>query len=348
MAIKVNGTDIILNDRSLAVPNGYVGFGSISAEALLDVTGMEVGDTIYVSDQEVLATWNGTEWVGIKNTTSAVVTGGDVATPGNGYQYNVFTSPGTLTVTSEGVLDYLVIAGGGSGGGHYGGGGGAGGVVAGEEVEFSATTYNVEIGQGGFKVSGFPGKQGTPGGDSRLGNLTAIGGGGGAGRGSGHGIPGGSGGGATQDFSTFGDGTTGQGNPGGPQNQPGNGGSGGGGAGGIGASGGSPRAGGAGGTYPIFAAPLVGPAVPSPERPGWISTVGPTGNYAGGGGGGDQDNPGGVGGAGGGGAGGGPSGGRGSDGRRFTGSGGGGAAQSSNGSESGSGGNGIVIIRTEL
>ena len=46
-------------------------------------------------------------------------------TPGNGYRYHVFTSPGDFTVNSgEGEVEYMVLAGGGSAGnGHYGGGG---------------------------------------------------------------------------------------------------------------------------------------------------------------------------------------------------------------------------------
>ena len=47
----------------------------------------------------------------------------NVFSPGNGYKYHVFTSPGTFTVTKEGYVDLMVVGGGG--------GGGAGGAYSG-------------------------------------------------------------------------------------------------------------------------------------------------------------------------------------------------------------------------
>ena len=44
--------------------------------------------------------------------------------------------------------------------------------------------------------------------------------------------------------------------------------------------------GGPGQAFPIFPAPVISPAIPSPIRPAWTTAVGPTGTYAGGGGGG--------------------------------------------------------------
>ena len=50
-------------------------------------------------------------------------------TPGNGYRYHVFTSPGTFEVSSgQANVEYLVVGGGGQAGGYYGGGAGGGGV----------------------------------------------------------------------------------------------------------------------------------------------------------------------------------------------------------------------------
>jgi hypothetical protein len=43
-------------------------------------------------------------------------TGGTVTTYG-GYRVHTFTTSGTLTVTTPGPIDYLIVAGGGGGGG---------------------------------------------------------------------------------------------------------------------------------------------------------------------------------------------------------------------------------------
>ena len=54
-------------------------------------------------------------------------TGGDIAdgiTPGNGYKYHTFGSPGNFVVTQGGVVDFLVVGGGGAGVGYGGGGAG--------------------------------------------------------------------------------------------------------------------------------------------------------------------------------------------------------------------------------
>lgn len=85
-------------------------------------------------------------------------------TPGNGYRYHVFTSPGTFVVSSgEGNVEYLVVGGGGAGGGYYGGAGGGGGVRSNDpaggpggpspsrEPDYAITegTYPIVVGDGG-------------------------------------------------------------------------------------------------------------------------------------------------------------------------------------------------------
>tara|TARA_R100001443_G_scaffold48985_2_gene61377 strand:- start:5521 stop:6549 length:1029 start_codon:yes stop_codon:yes gene_type:complete len=81
-----------------------------------------------------------------------IASGGSEYTPGNGFKYHKFTSPGSLVVTRTGVCDLLVVAGGGGGGSYYGAGGGAGGVAFGDDVTFVSTgTYGVEVGGGGSK-----------------------------------------------------------------------------------------------------------------------------------------------------------------------------------------------------
>lgn len=112
------------------------------------------------------------------------LTGGDFTGTQGGYEYHIFTTVGSadLTVSGQGLCDYLVIAGGGAGGtaSFGGGGGGAGGLVMGSKV-FSTGSYAVTVGAGG--VSGASSNtDGGFGSDSAIaGIVTAKGGGGGAG-----------------------------------------------------------------------------------------------------------------------------------------------------------------------
>lgn len=115
-------------------------------------------------------------------------TGGSISTPGDGYKYHVFTSPGSFVVSSAGspgAIEYLAIGGGG-GGGNGGdstaGGGGAGGLVYNSSFTVTATTYPFTIGgSGGAAGAGSP---------STSFGITALGGGAGSSRVA----PGGSGG----------------------------------------------------------------------------------------------------------------------------------------------------------
>lgn len=114
----------------------------------------------------------------------ASVSGGTVTTVG-GYNYYTFTSSSSLTVSTAGKLDYLVVAGGGGGGGHAGGGGGGAGGVRYGQMQVTAGTLTVTVGNGG---TGGPNVSsaasvGSPGQDSVLGSITASGGGGGTGAG---------------------------------------------------------------------------------------------------------------------------------------------------------------------
>ena len=251
-------------------------------------------------------------------------TGGNVTaagiTPGNGYRYHVFTSPGTFTASGPSKnIEYLVVAGGGTAGSN-GGGGGAGGLrtnvsgnpKAGSALPISAGSYTITVGAGSPAASlpgpGTPGPGGN-GGYSALGDGSGIeirsDGGGCGGNPGGAGIAGGSGGGGGG-FPSFaptaaGAGNTparspSQGNAGGtgcpncPFPSPGSGytGAGGGGSGATGGNASSTVAGPGGAGHPIseFAAPLIQPEIPGPAWPGFSSAVGPTGLYAGGGGGG--------------------------------------------------------------
>lgn len=165
----------------------------------------EVGMIIYNSEEEAVQVYNGTEWLNI-GSTSFSATGGTILSPGNGYTYHVFTSPGDFVTTGDGVFDILVVGGGGGGGAYYGGGGGAGGVAKATNMPLPSGSYPVSIGPGG-PISGtgpVKGNNGTPttfGTSGQTGYILARGGG----AGGGHytttpaalGNPGGSGGGSS-------------------------------------------------------------------------------------------------------------------------------------------------------
>jgi|GEM_PF-909640 len=134
---------------------------------------------------------------------------------GTTYKVHTFTSNGTFNVTTEGTIEYLVVAGGGGGGaGYQGGGGGAGGFVSGS-TSFINGSYDINIGNGGVGSGGSPA---TNGGNSSIGTIiTANGGGRGASENpTAAANPGGSGGGGTHAGGlTGGSGSTGQGFAGG-------------------------------------------------------------------------------------------------------------------------------------
>ena len=310
----------------------------------------------------------------------------DVSGPGSnhveitdsGRQYNVFVGPGTLTVNSPGEAYYLVVAGGASGSGN-GGGGGAGGVrcndpaapllyAKGVPFTLPSSPQTITVGSGG--AGGPYPFAGNNGGNSSIGSLVVANGGGRGGSegtsspfGTNGGHAGGCGGGggypdgmgALADLAPsspdpnvnvvrF------QGFPGHASEVPGHygGGGGSGDSGGHqdGSNAGPPGIGGDAAAFPGFPAPVLGPAIPAPERADWNTAVGPQGYFAGGGGGGDQNggpaHPGGRGGGGNGGT----SPGNGTPARHYTGGGGGGSA--GGGGVSGDGAVGIVIIVTEV
>jgi hypothetical protein len=184
-----------------------------------------------------------------------------------GYKVYKFTGgSGTVQFNLSGasIAEYLVVAGGGGGGtinataGGYAGSGGAGGLLVGSIALPIGASIPVTVGAGGASRGGTNGslggqQVGSNGGNSVLGTVTAIGGGGGgigsypgvAGGSQQDGVSGGSGGGAGPG-GTPGSGTTGQGTAGGGG---GFGGGYGGYGGGAGGSGGYPFNGGPGLSY---------------------------------------------------------------------------------------------------
>jgi hypothetical protein len=149
---------------------------------------------------------------GVSNADFSDAATGTYTDSGIDYKYITYTASGTLTVTTAGFADILVIGGGGGAGG-IGGGGGAGGYLSASNVYFAAGTATVVVGAGGAgNTSGLAGNNGI---SSRIGDFYGVGGGSGAGNGGGsRGINGGSGGGAALFTSarTGGAGTSGQGN----------------------------------------------------------------------------------------------------------------------------------------
>jgi hypothetical protein len=233
------------------------------------------------------------------------------------HKYHVFLSPGTLTVTVGGRIDYMIVGGGGNGGvtppslsGAAAGGGG--GVNVGYNY-LVLTSQPIVVGSAvnGSSFAGLPASAGSPVVSASF-LFPSIGG------------PSGSPNPFTGGFST------------GPAPTNPTAGGGGGGAGGAAGGVPGPTVGGAGGigkAVPWAAAPIISPAIPAPIQPLWIPAVGSVGYYGGGGGGyGSTTN--GTGGAGGGGSG--------SNGVTNTGGGGGG------GGANRTGGSGIVIVRYRI
>jgi len=138
--------------------------------------------------------YDGTHW---KNVGSISAIGGTVTN--SAYRVHKFTSSGTFTVTTGGIMDYLIVGGGGGGGGRAGGGGGAGGLIYETNQNIASGTYTVIVGSGGGGGGGGGGavNSGGNGSSSSIFSKTALGGGGGAGAGTGGntGLSGGSGGG---------------------------------------------------------------------------------------------------------------------------------------------------------
>ena len=129
---------------------------------------------------------------------AASISGSDYsATPGNGYSYFTFTSPGTASATAGGVsfadswdssvikgaaggggpvnVNFLIVGGGGGGGN---GGGGAGGIVESSAPHPMSGPVSISVGGAGTKFTpGDPSTPATRGGDSSFGPIVAKGGG---------------------------------------------------------------------------------------------------------------------------------------------------------------------------
>jgi hypothetical protein len=290
---------------------------------------------------------NNLDWCRISTTPSGSYTDADGV-----WDYWIFKSNSSLTVSKGGLIDFLVVGGGASGGSNnatnYAGGGGAGGCrvpFPGETI--TAGTYPVTIGAGGAET--VAAGNGNSGNDSLIGttadvNIVGVGGGYGASRYQ-SGGDGGSGGGGGQyltsqyTFVVFpGAGTYYQGFPGGYPVSDGHYAGGGGGGGEAGENGGTTiDPGSAGGNGLITT--IIPTSVATAQSIGEVDT----GNlYFAGGGGRAYNGPGGLGG----GTDGAPSGGRSTSAPANTGGGSGSGDINLGTPYSGAGGSGVVIVRT--
>jgi len=276
--------------------------------------------------------WDGSAWTIFSGAGSANFSDTATGTYTDGgidYKYVTYTGSGTLTVTTAGFADVLVVGGGAGGGTSFGGGGGAGGYLAITNAYFAVGVQTVVIGAGGagaaqnatYRPAGSNGIA------SQVASYYGVGGGGAGSEFGGSsatkvGFSGGSGGGGSLN-TAGGAGTSGQGNTGGTGGSTSGGG--GGGAGAVGSNG-SGSTGGAGGA-------------------GTSSSLDNVATTRAGGGGGGSNGIAGAGGAGGGGAGTNNNA-TGTAGTANTGGGGGGGGQSGvPGGAGGAGGSGVVIIR---
>ena len=110
--------------------------------------------------------------------------GTESTTNAPGYTTHTFTSDGTFTVTTPGLVEYLVVAGGGGAPGRDVGGGGGGGGVKTGTLLIPAGTHSITVGAGGQgkydNGSGTVDVSGMKGGNSSIGTFVeSIGGGGG-------------------------------------------------------------------------------------------------------------------------------------------------------------------------
>jgi hypothetical protein len=208
MSIKINGTDVVDNNRKGIFQSANVGTFSNPQRPGSAAT----GDLIWSTTDNQLQVWNGSAWVAAVGAGQVIsASGGTVLTPGSGYKLHVFTSPGTFTLSNgPAIIEYAIVAGGGGGGSvgrvrttptlpsappplGPGGGGGGGGIVA-SYATFAAGNYTVTVGGGGAGGPASPGPgpaapvncgPGSNGSNSSIsgpsGTFTATGGGGGGG-----------------------------------------------------------------------------------------------------------------------------------------------------------------------
>ena len=167
------------NVQKAFIQEHAVGLGTTTTAGRDAGVGTAKGAIIFNSTTNFVQVYNGDSWDNMSNKFDA--SGGTKVTPGNGYSYHVFTSPGNFVVNPgpSGNIDILVVAGGGGGGGGAdstwfpGSGGGAGGIAYGTNKPIDAGTYAVAVGSGGAGGAGAPAAG--PGATGSTGNNSSFG-----------------------------------------------------------------------------------------------------------------------------------------------------------------------------
>jgi hypothetical protein len=117
---------------------------------------------------------------GVENANFSDAATGTYTSGGIDYKYVTFNSTGTLTVTTAGLADILLVGGGGAGGDEYSGGGGGGALVSITSGYLPSGSVTVTVGGGGAGANSS--RAGGIGSTSSVGQYIAIGGGGGGAR----------------------------------------------------------------------------------------------------------------------------------------------------------------------
>jgi hypothetical protein len=159
------------------------GTATVNTAASLDLAQWEGGSLYFTSASSAIFFRGG--GAGLNYGTATGGSSSSITVGGESYTLLQFTTSGNLTVTADGVFDFVVVGGGGKGGQGYfsgssGGGGGGGGVITGT-IGLTAGTHAIVIGAGGTTNLGGSGLPGEPGSPSSLGAIEAVGGGGGGG-----------------------------------------------------------------------------------------------------------------------------------------------------------------------
>jgi len=279
--VGVNGSAVTTSHDYLIDKQSVVPYDDASARTTAVPSPIE-GQMSYLKDTNSVEVYDGSAWTavggGVANANFTDTETGTFTEGGIDYKYLIFTSSGTVTFDTDGLADFLVVAGGGGGNasrtaGNASAGGGAGGCLEHLGYYITAGTYTVTVGAGGTGSNNAPWS--ANGSTSSVGTALQATGGGGAGcrtsptsadlmaNGWGGGSGGGAGGGGTDSDTNWpkgGRGVAGQGNDGGT-NAAGGGGDICGGGGGWGAAGGptgvsQPANGGAGDTSTIITASI--------------------------------------------------------------------------------------------
>ena len=164
--------------RFLAGGSVGVGIGvtTTTGRDAVGAAGTVKGQIVFNETDGVVQVYNGNRWDQLSNVSSA--SGGDTSagvSPGNGYQYHVWTSPGTLTVDGGSVTaDMCLVAGGGGGGrGESGGAAGPGGGGAGGTMGSPRVGGSGQDGTGGG-AGGGAGGEGSAGGNGGQGGRGIV------------------------------------------------------------------------------------------------------------------------------------------------------------------------------